>query len=179
MLGTFADPEQNVEHLELHAGLHVADFGAGAGAYTFAIARHVGGTGRVYAIEVQKDLLDRLKQEAKHKHVGNIEVVWGNLDESGGSQLRDMSMDAVVLSNVLFQSESRGVMVAEAYRVLKPGGKVLLVEWSDSFRNLGPIAEQVVPEPSARKMFEGAGFRVMPPFSAGAHHYGFIAKKSA
>lgn len=177
MIGAFADPEQNIHHLELHPGLSVADFGAGVGAYSFAAARHVGGTGHVYAIEVQKDLLDRLKQEAKHKRVGTVEVVWGNLDESGGSKLKDQSMDAVILSNVLFQSENRGVMVAEAHRVLKPEGKVLFIEWSDSYGSLGPIQAQVVSEPSARKMFEGAGFRVMPQFAAGAHHYGFIAKK--
>ncbi|MFA6006259.1 MAG: methyltransferase domain-containing protein [Candidatus Paceibacterota bacterium] len=178
MLGSFADPEQNIGHLELHPGMSVADFGAGAGAYSFASARRVGGTGHVYAVEVQKDLLEKLKREAKEKHIGTIEVVWGDLDVGGGSKLKDSSMDAVVISNVLFQSENRGAMIREAHRVLKPAGKVLYIEWSDSFKNLGPTQAQVISEPSARKMFEEAGFRVMPPFHAGAHHYGFIAKKT-
>lgn len=178
MIGAFADPEQNIQHLELHPGMSVADFGAGSGAYTFAAARRAGGTGHVYAVEVQKDLLEKLKLEAKHKHIGTIEVVWGDLDVSGGSKLRDASMDAVIISNVLFQSENRGAMIQEAKRVLKPEGKVLFIEWSDSFGNMGPLAAQVIPEASARTMFAGAGFRVMPSFSAGAHHYGFVAKKT-
>ena len=157
--------------------MSVADFGAGSGAYSFAASRRAGGTGHVYAVEVQKDLLERLKLEAKQKHVGNIEVVWGDLDTLGGSQLKDNAMDAVVLSNVLFQAENRGAMIGEAHRVLKPEGKVLFIEWTDSFNNLGPLKDQVVPEASARSMFSGAGFRVMPMFTAGAHHYGFIAKK--
>jgi len=177
MLGAFAEPERNIEHLELHPGMSVADFGAGTGAYTFAVSRRVGGTGRVYAVEVQKELLDRLKTETKHRHVGNVEVVWGDADTSGGSTLRDMTQDAVILSNVLFQSENRPAMIGEAYRVLKPDGKALFIEWSDSFGNLGPTAEQIITEPTARKMFTQAGFRVQPMFSAGAHHYGFVAKK--
>jgi len=177
MLGAFADPEHNIHHLELHPGMSVADFGAGTGPYSFAAARHVGGTGRVYAIEVQKELLERLKLDAKHKHVGTIELVWGDLDVSGGSKLREHTMDAVIIANTLFQSENRGALIGEAYRVLKPGGKVLFIEWSGSFNNLGPTQAQVIPEASARKLFEQAGFRVMPEFQAGSHHYGFIAKK--
>jgi len=177
MLGSFAEPEKNIEHFELQPGFSVADFGAGTGVYSLISARRVGSSGHVYAIEVQKELLERLKAEAKDRRVANLDVVWGDLDTLGGSGLKDASMDAVILSNILFQSDNRAAMIGEVSRVLKPGGKALFIDWLDSFGNLGPLASQVISEPSARKLFEGAGMKVQPMFSAGAHHYGFVAHK--
>ncbi|OHB25497.1 MAG: hypothetical protein A2542_02130, partial [Parcubacteria group bacterium RIFOXYD2_FULL_52_8] len=133
--------------------------------------------GRVYAIEVQKDLLEKLQTQAQKEHVANIEGIWGDLDEPGGTQLADASQDAVVISNVLFQSESKDVLASEAARVLKPGGQVLLVDWADSYSNLGPHPDQVVPEETAAMYFTTAGLTSVESFSAGAHHYGRIFLK--
>ena len=60
----FSDPEKNIEQFSLGKGMHVADFGTGSGFYALAAAEAVGETGRVYAIDVQKDLLEKLKKEA-------------------------------------------------------------------------------------------------------------------
>ena len=98
----FSDPSKNVAKLVLTDGMKVADFGCGSGHYSFAAARRVGSRGRVYAIDVQKDLLDKLKVQASHERLTNIDIVWGNFDEVGGTNLADAIVDAVIISNVLF-----------------------------------------------------------------------------
>ena len=103
----FSDPQKNTAQLDVREGDHVADFGAGSGAYAFAVAKRVGSSGRVYAIDVQKDLLAKLKNEAHHQHISNIEIIWSDLDEKKGVPLRDASIDACIISNLLFQVLSK------------------------------------------------------------------------
>lgn len=173
----FSDPERNIEQFELSEGQHVADLGSGAGFYTIEAARIVGGDGRVYAVDVQKDLLDRLRNAAHREQVYNVEIVWGDLDKLGGTKLRDGSMDALIVANVLFQLEDHNTFATEAFRIVKPHGKVLVVEWMDSFGNMGPDKDKVVKQEEARKLFESHGFVHQKDISAGAHHYGFILKR--
>ncbi|MBI2474518.1 MAG: methyltransferase domain-containing protein, partial [Candidatus Taylorbacteria bacterium] len=61
---SFSDPSHNVEQFDLQSGMTVADFGTGSGYYAFAAAKAVGDKGKVYAIDVQKPLLEKLKREA-------------------------------------------------------------------------------------------------------------------
>ena len=60
----FSNPEKNIEQLGLTPGMKVADLGSGSGFYTIASARLVGTSGLVYSIDIQKDLLTRIKTEA-------------------------------------------------------------------------------------------------------------------
>jgi len=175
----FSDPRKNVGELGLREGDSVADFGAGSGHYTAALSKVVGESGHVYAIDIQKDLLRRIKNLSTGEHAENIEVIWGDLEEAGGSKLSEESVDAVVISNVLFQVEHRRAVVDEAGRILKSGGAVLLVDWTDSFGGLGPRANDVVKKESARALFEEAGFSLGKELAdAGEHHYGFVFTKA-
>ncbi len=174
----FSNPEDNVRRLHLTEGMHVADFGTGTGAYAFALAAAVGPSGRVYALDVQKDLLSRLKKEAEAKKVGQLEVVWCNLDTLGGTKLVDSSLDAAVLANVLFQSEHKEHFLLELARVLKPGALILVVDWSASFAGMGPHPDQVVSEGTAKELLGKVGFLYKDAFFAGAHHYGLLYMKT-
>ena len=118
---SFADPKKNIEYLHLKSDSVVADLGTGSGHYAFALGEKIkamggGGHGIVYAIEVQKSLLDRVKQEADRRGLGNVSVIWGDVDVLGGTKLADNICDALVVSNVLFQSESREAFLKEANR---------------------------------------------------------------
>ncbi len=155
----------------------MADFGAGSGAYALELARLVGHTGMVYAVDVQKDLLTSLRSEARRRGLHNIEILWGNLDKVGGSKLRDASVDAVVLSNVLFQIENKEATAREVARVVVPGGRVLIVDWSSSAGAAGPRPEQLLSERRAREIFEAAGLALDHTFAAGSYHYGLIFNK--
>ncbi len=170
----FSDPEHNVSQFGLEKGMRVADLGAGSGFYALAMAKAVGDKGTVYAVDIQKDLLLRLKNQAVKNRVLHLETVWGDLETVGGTKLRDGAVDRVLVSNILFQIEHKDALVKEVERILKPGGQVMVIDWADSFNNLGPAAPQVVPEAAARTLFEQNGFSFVRSVRAGDHHYGLI-----
>lgn len=173
----FSDPDKNIEQFELQSGARVADFGVGTGFYALAASRRVGSAGRVYCLDIQKDLLKRLQESAERFKLDNIEVVWADLEHEGGSKLADASVDAVIVANLLFQIEDKSTFVKEVTRVLKQGGKVLLVDWSGSFGGIGPTEVNVVSKQLATSLFEENGFKVQKEIEAGAHHWGVILKK--
>jgi ubiquinone/menaquinone biosynthesis C-methylase UbiE len=173
----FAHPVRNVASLGITPGMKVADFGSGSGAYVLAIAEALCGSGHVYAVDVQRGLLRRMKNEAHKRGFRNVEVVWGDLEQPGGSKIADGELDTVLISNLLFQAEERGVILEEAYRVLKTHGRLIIVDWGDSFRAMGPREEDVVKKGTALSLAEKSGFRPESEFHAGAHHYGLIFRK--
>ena len=171
----FSDPASNLAKLGLNDGMKVVDLGAGSGFYTFEAAKRVGGNGRVYAVDVQKDLLERIRSTGASQGLRNIEVLWGNAEKIGGSKIRDGLVDRVIASNVLFQLTKPDDFVLEVKRILKPGGKVLVVDWSD-ISPLGP--KTVVPAMKAQTWFEKSGFKLDQSFGAGDHHYGMVFIRS-
>lgn len=173
----FSDPAKNIEQLGLSKGMFVADFGAGSGFYTMSSAKAVGEKGRVYAIDVQKELIQKIKNQAKIEHLSNIEIIWGDVEKVGGSKMRDDSVDAVIIANILFQLSDKNNICLEAKRILKKGGRLLVVDWIDSFGNLGPRQEDIFSVSGAKEIFLKNGFAVEKEFNAGEHHYGLIFKK--
>lgn len=174
----FADPEANLAHVSLRPQMRVIDLGAGSGGYTLPIAKKIADdNGVVYAVEVQKDILERLKSESLRLGITNIETLWADIEQRQGIKLPDNSIDLAIVSNVLFQVESQQGLVAEVKRLLKPGGQLLLIDWADSFSGMGPHPGAVVSEASARALFADAGFGLKESFSAGDHHYGLVLIK--
>lgn len=168
----FADPSEILKRVGLRLGARVADFGSGSGHFALAAAKLVGEEGRIYAVDVQHDLLTRLKKEARGKVPGSLEILWGDLEKPGGSKLATQSVDLVVASNILFQLDHKSGMFQEAKRVLKPKGKLVLIDWTDSFGGMGPQPQDVVTLTHARKLAEEAGFVMEGEFPAGDHHWG-------
>ncbi len=173
----FSNPRANVADFGLIPGMVVADFGVGIGNYALEMARIVGAGGKIYAIEVQKDLLERLAREAKSQHLFNLEVIWGNVEKPGGTKLKDRTVSVVVMANVLFQADAKYSMALEAKRILRTGGRVIVIDWSGSFGGIGPRPDQVVSKDEVKKIFAEAGLPLQSEFSAGEHHYGLIFMK--
>ena len=167
----FSDPTSNLSKLGLIEGMKVVDIGAGSGFYTLEAARRVGNSGHVYAIDVQKNLLERLKSLADSQNIRNIEVIWANAEKIGGTKMREGVADRVIVSNVLFQIEKPDDFVLEMKRILKPAGKVLIVDWSE-VSPFGP--KDLVPSAKAQMLFEKSGFKLDQSFNAGDHHYGLV-----
>ncbi|MBP9816999.1 MAG: methyltransferase domain-containing protein [Candidatus Pacebacteria bacterium] len=170
----FADPTANILQMGLREGMKIADLGAGSGHYALAAANIAGKSGRVYAVDVQEDVLKHIRDKAKDRGLTNIDTVWGNIEKPGGTKLKDASIDAVILSNTLFQCEIKEAVVTEIKRILKPGGRVLVVDWAGAYGGLGPHPDHVVPEDVAQKMFIDAGFHKQKAFSGGPHHYSLL-----
>ena len=172
----FSDPQKNIAEFEITDGMKVIDMGCGTGFYTLEVAKKVGNSGRVYAIDVQQDLLNKLKNSAGLIGLHNVEVVWGNVEKIGGTKLRESIADRIILSNTLFQIavEDRENLVLEIKRLLKSGGKIMIIDWNSG----SPLSPQtVVPRVLAEGIFQKSGFQLEKEFDAGNHHYGIILKK--
>jgi ubiquinone/menaquinone biosynthesis C-methylase UbiE len=170
----FSDPQSNVLQLGLRDGMRVADLGAGVGHHALSASHIVGTSGRVYAVDVQEEVLRTLANTAKAQGIKNVETIWGNIEKLGGTSLKEQSMDAVILSNTLFQLEDHGLAVAEIKRILKSGGRLLVIDWAGSYDGMGPQKNFVVPEHAALELFITNGFHKLKDFRAGPHHYSIV-----
>ena len=173
----FSDPQKNIEQCGIQAGMEIADLGSGSGFYTISAAKALVSTGRVYAIDAQKDLVTKIKNNAVHEGLYNVEVIWGDIEKINGTHLGENSIDLAMICNVLFQLEDKKTTINEIKRILKAGGRVLIVDWSDSFGGIGPKSDAVVKKETVLEMMENNGFHMDREISAGAHHYGLIFKK--
>ncbi len=174
--GSFLNPERIVASFGLQPGDHVADFGAGHGYFTIPMARAVGGDGKVFALDIQKSVLEVVRAAAAREHLFNIETRWADLDEPGGSRLREQFIDFVLIASILFQAEAKHELFQEANRIICEGGRLAVVEWTPE-SPMGPPHHIRVTKETAEDLAKGAGFTFLQEFDAGAHHYGLMFRK--
>ena len=174
----FAHPARNVAALGVEPGMRVADFGSGSGAYVLAIAEQLQGSGYIYAVDVQKDLLRRTLSEAHKRGFTNVEILWGDLETKKGSKIADNSLDIVLISNLLFQIDNKRAVIEEAKRIVRPSGRIAIIDWTESFQNMGPHKNSVVSKKDAYALAHDAGLTFVDEFAAGAHHYGLVFRKN-
>ncbi len=157
----------------------VADFGAGSGFMARAASALVP-NGNVFAIEIHRDIIARLTREVEEMHIKNMHPLWGDIEIKGGSQLGDASVNFIILSNILFQLEDKEGCINEVIRVLKPGGRILIVDWSEAFDGMGPRPQSVFTKEMALQLCKRHGFSVLTEaLPAGDHHYAILLNKTS
>ena len=102
--------------------------------------------------------------------------IWADIEKVGGTKLADHSLDGVLASNVFFQVKEKDAFIKEIKRILKHGGKLFFIDWSDSFGGMGPHTNELVSAKLAREQFEFENFLYESELVVGSHHYGFIMK---
>jgi ubiquinone/menaquinone biosynthesis C-methylase UbiE len=112
--------------LGLKPGMRVADIGAGTGYYARRIAPLVGPAGKVYAVEVQPEMITMLDAASKRAGLGNVEPVLGAVDNV---KLADAAIDVALMVDVYHELEYPHEMLASIVRALRPGGRVAFVEY--------------------------------------------------
>ena len=176
-IGRFVDPQTVASHFHIREGDIVADFGAGSGFYIEVLSRLVGHGGRVYACEIQKELVEKIGVLVRTKGFTSVDPLWCDMEVEGGVKIADGSVDVALMINTLFQVEHKQIAIREVHRTLRSGGKFFLIDWSESFRGLGPQQNDVVIRPDAQALVEGNGFVYERSFDAGDHHYGLAFRK--
>lgn len=173
----FVDPAAVVGRLSVEPGSHVADFGCGSGYFSFEFARRAGAEGAVYALDVLPSALEAVASRAKTLGLSNVLTKRVNLENEQGSGLGTASMDWVIMKDVLLQNQKKDVMLREAARILKPGGRALIMEWNPDESLVGPEKNLRVKPETLRQLITEAGLSVESELNVGGFHYAFIVKK--
>ena len=175
--GGFLDQGKLVESFGIISGMKIADFGCGAGYFTIFLAQKTGPSGRVYGLDVVESALDSVRAKARVSGLNNVETIRANLEMSGSSGLANESQDVVLLANILFQSNKRGDIIKEAGRVLKEGGRLIIIDWKKGIGSLGPPEGIRTDKDELQGLAEKDGFVLERPIDAGQFHFGLVFKK--
>jgi ubiquinone/menaquinone biosynthesis C-methylase UbiE len=114
-----------LDALQAEPGKRVADVGAGEGFYTFRIAKAVGPTGRVTAVDISEKHLEKLRERLKQDNITNVDVVVGAVDDP---RLPPDSFDAVLIYNAYHEMTTPEPILKSILAALKPGGRLVMSE---------------------------------------------------
>lgn len=136
-------PEQIMDHLGIAEGSVVADLGAGGGWFTIRLARRVGPNGRVYAQDIQPEMIGAIKRRVEREELRNVETVLGTPRDP---QL-PAPVDVVLIVDSYYEMDDPQALLKNLRGSLKPGGRIGIVEYSRNGHGPGPpMQERVDPE---------------------------------
>jgi ubiquinone/menaquinone biosynthesis C-methylase UbiE len=173
----FLDPSQILAYAALRKGDILADFGCGNGFYPIAAAKTVGATGMVYAVDVKNEALEATASAAKMENLKNIYTIRHDLEQPTATSIKENSCDAVILSGILHLSKLQNNIMRETYRVLKSGGKVIVIEWKKEKLPFGPEINNRVSEKDVEQMMSSTGFHFQNEIPADTFHYALVFTK--
>jgi ubiquinone/menaquinone biosynthesis C-methylase UbiE len=119
-------PEQALDALKIRTGMTVADVGAGTGYMALRMARRVGPTGKVYANDLQPEMLQKLRARSQREKLSNVETVQGT---EADPKLPPNTMDLVLLVDVYHEFSQPQAMLDKIRESLKPDGRLVLLEY--------------------------------------------------
>lgn len=150
-------PDAALDALQLKPGMVVADIGAGTGYMTLRMAKRVGPTGKVYAVDVQQEMLRRLRQNAADAGFSNIELILGS---QADPKLPAGKLDLILLVDVYHEFSQPQAMARKMREALKPDGRLVLLEYrkEDPLIPIRPEHKMSVEE--VKMELEPEGFRM-------------------
>ena len=143
-----------VKALELRPGIRVADLGAGTGVFTVPMAKAVGGSGKVYAIDVDSGLLAIVAQKAKAQGLANVETV-----VAGATDPRQPEpVDLLFICDTMHHLPEQGSYVRQFAKLLRPGGRVVVIDFAEGHWPGGHEEFAITPS-QVDGWMQAAGFR--------------------
>jgi ubiquinone/menaquinone biosynthesis C-methylase UbiE len=166
------DPDRLWRRVGLKLGETVVDVGAGSGFYAFPAAAAVGPTGRVYAVDVSRELVELVRERAASRNVPNVEAV---LSTPTHIPIEDAVADVAILANVLHGIPSK--TVEETVRVLRPGGRLVNVDWKKESTPEGPPVRHRLTAAEATVTLSAHGLASVDSFELGPYHYVLVFER--
>jgi ubiquinone/menaquinone biosynthesis C-methylase UbiE len=120
------NPEFAIDQLHLKPGMVIADIGAGTGYYSLRMAKRVSPTGKVFAVDIQPEMLDRLRVNAKAAAIVNIEPVLGTESDP---KLPASTVDLAIMVDVYHELSRPQRILEHLHDALKPDGQLVLLEY--------------------------------------------------
>lgn len=152
--------DQVLAKLALKPGMVIADIGAGSGLFSRPLAKAVGPTGKVYAVDIQQDLLDHINQRDKEENIRNIRTVLGEYDDP---KLPAPDVDLAFINDVLHHIQHRAVYLKALGTYIKPSGRIAIIEMNKDDPNT-PHKNQpelLVGRDEILKWMSDAGFKLV------------------
>jgi len=170
------DPERNawqkpdlvIDSLGLKQGDEVADLGAGSGYFTFRLARAVGLTGKVYAVDLEQKMLDYIDQRAQKEQLENIQTI---LADPNDPHLGSASVDLIFICDTLHHVSNRDKYYPLLARALRPGGRLVNIDFHKRQLPVGPPPEMKIAKKDCIKEIESGGFRLLQEFDFLKYQY--------
>ena len=119
-------PTEVIDTLALKPGEVIADVGAGTGYFSIRLARAALPGGRVYAVDVQREMLSLLKKKRDQHFLSNLQLVHA---DAIATKLPDASIDLVFMANVWHEFDAHNAVLRESIRILKPCGRIAILDW--------------------------------------------------
>lgn len=168
----YLDPDAILEAFQVRTGTRMADVGAGVGFFTLPAARRVGPKGRVFAIDLSSEMLEDLRAKLEDETLANVEAYLSTEDRI---PVADASVDFAFLACVLHELAGAATLL-ECHRILRPKGRLGVVDWKKIDQEEGPPKEHRLDEAEVAAFLREAGFSPTRTFEAGPYHYGIEAR---
>lgn len=149
-------PRKAIAELQLRPGQVVADIGAGSGYYTMLLSAAVGPRGRVYATDIQPEMLALIRKKLENTPVSNVELVLGTATES---RLPDAGIDLALMVDVYHELAQPQAFLQSLKRAIKPDGRLVLIEFRKEDDRVPIRQEHKMTVREARMELEAEGYR--------------------
>ncbi len=168
-------PEPILAAARIASGETVIDVGAGTGFWTAPLAELVGPSGRIVATDVEPVMVDELRALIQHQGTRHVEIIQS---AELSIPLPDGIADAAVLGFVLHEPSDPPAFLHEITRLLKPAGRVLVVDWHKRSTGQGPPLEHRLSEEEAREMLKSAGYSLQSVDAPNEDVYVLLARRT-
>jgi len=136
-------PDQVMDALHIAEGTAVVDLGAGGGWFTTRLARRVGPNGRVYAVDVQRLMIQAIVRRVQREGLSNVTPVLGDADDPNLPP--DAQPDAVLIVDAFHEMEDPVLLLRNVARTLKPHGRIGIIDYRAGEGGPGPDPGERVP----------------------------------
>jgi len=150
-------PNAALDAIGVRPGMIVADIGAGTGYFTLRLARRVGPSGKVYANDIQPEMLRMLRQNAARANLSNIETVLGSETDP---KLPDHALDLILLVDVYHEFSQPQRMLRKMREELKTDGRLVLLEYRKEDPGIPIRSEHKMSVAEVRTETEAEGFQL-------------------
>jgi ubiquinone/menaquinone biosynthesis C-methylase UbiE len=164
-------PDPILKEAGIAPGMTVVDVGAGTGYWTLPLSTTVGAEGRVIAVDVEPIMVEDLRSLVRERGLTNVEVV---TSQEAHIPLGDGIADLALMAFVLHEPPDPAAMLREVFRLLRSGGRLLLLEWQKWETQFGPPVEHRVSAEEARDLLNTAGFNIQQVEAPNQDYYIYL-----
>ncbi len=153
-------PERMLVELDIQSENTVVDIGCGPGYFSIPAARMTEQT--VFGVDISPEMLDFLLTKAAEEGIHNISAIESSAEHIG---LPNQSVDRIICSFVLHEVDDFNLALNEFGRILRPGGKILVIEWEKKATQFGPPVHERIEAGALESNLQNLGYscrRIQP-----------------